>query len=137
MTFEDSLQDVMIRERQLHTHILRSGEYLRNADRELKRQVAMLYLAIALLILFQGLFALREATQIPFSSTALISVTSILAIINCLLLIRTKKGLRQINEAWLKPDEKIALHSLRNQRNAILTRLPRSPDAQSEKALLN
>ena len=137
MTFEESLQDVTIRERQLHAHILRSADYLRKADRDLKRQVAMLYLAIALLILFQGLFALREAVQIPFTCTALITVTSILAIINCLLLIQTKRGLRQINEAWLKPEEKTALDTLQDQRNEILTRLPRSHDAPSESAELN
>jgi hypothetical protein len=137
MTFEESLQDVTIRERQLHAHILRSAEYLRQADRELKRQVTMLYLAISLLILFQGLFALREAVQIPFSCATLIAVTSILAIVNCLLLIRTKKGLRQLNEAWLKPEEKSALDSLRYQRNEILTRSPRSREALNENAELN
>ncbi len=137
MTFEESLQDVTIRERQLHTHILRSAEYLRKADLELKRQVSMLYLAIALLILFQGLFALHEAVRIPFSCTALIGVTSLLAIVNCLLLIRTKKGLRQLNEAWLNPEEKTALGALRDQRNEILTRLPRPRDARGENAELN
>jgi hypothetical protein len=137
MTFEESLQDVTIRERQLHAHILRSAEYLRKADRDLKRQVSMLYLAIALLVLFQGLFALREVALIPLSATALIAVTSLLAIINCLLLIRTKNGLRQLNEAWLKPEEKSALDSLRIQRNEILTRLPRSRDSRNENAELN
>ncbi len=137
MTFEESLQDVTIRERQLHAHILRSAEYLRQADRELKRQVSMLYLAIALLILFQGLFALREAVQIPIGCTALIAVTSLLAIINCLLLIRTKRCLNRLNEAWLKPEEKSALDSLRVQRNEILTRLPRSRDGRNQNAELN
>ena len=137
MTFEETLQDVTIRERQLHAHILRSPEYLRKADRELKRQVSMLYLAIALLILFQGLFALREAVQIPLSCTALISVTSLLAIVNCLLLIRTKHGLHRLNEAWLKPEEKIALDSLREQRNELMTRVPRSREARNGNAELN
>ncbi|HUB67790.1 MAG TPA: hypothetical protein VL981_09935 [Candidatus Methylacidiphilales bacterium] len=137
MSFEESLQDVSIRERQLHAHILRSADYLKKADRQLKRQVSTLYLAIALLILFQGLFALREAVQIPLSCTALIAVTSILAIVNCLLMIRTKNGLRELNEAWLKPEEKTALDSLRAQRNELLTRLPRSREASTENAELN
>jgi hypothetical protein len=137
MTFEESLQDVTIRERQLHTHILRSTEYLRKADRELKRRVVMLYLAIALLILFQGLFAVQEAVRIPFSCTALMTVTSLLAIINCLLLIQTKRSLHRINEAWLHPQEKTALSALRDQRNEILTRLPRSREADSKNAELN
>jgi hypothetical protein len=137
MTFEESLQDVMIRERQLHAHILRSAEYLRKADIQLKRQVTMLYLAISLLILFQGLFALREAMLIPMSCTALIGVTSLLAVINCLLLIRTKNGLRQLNEAWLKPEEKTALDSLRLQRTELLSRVPRSREADNQNAGLN
>ena len=49
MSAEESLHDVMIRERQLEAHILRSTEYLKCADRELMRQISMLYLAIALL----------------------------------------------------------------------------------------
>jgi|SRR5580658_1286661 Na+/H+ antiporter NhaD/arsenite permease-like protein len=137
MTFEESLQDVTIRERQLHAHIIRSAEYLKKADRELKRQVSTLYLAIALLILFQGLFALREAVQIPLSCTALIAVTSLLAIVNCLLMIQTKNSLRELNEAWLKPEEKVALDSLRTQRNELLTRVPRSREASNENAELN
>jgi hypothetical protein len=137
MTVEECLQDVAIRERQLHAHILASAEYLRKADLELKRQVSMLYLAIALLILFQGLFALREAVRIPLSCTTLIAVTSLLAIINCLLLIRTKKGLRRLNESWLKPEEKTALDALRDRRKEILTRLPRPRDARSRNAELN
>jgi hypothetical protein len=115
-----SLEDVMIRERQLEAHLLHSPEYLRCADRELKRQVSMLYLAIALLFVFQGLFAWRAAGQIPFSEVALISVTSFLAIINCLLLIRTKACLRRLNDAWLKPAEKTAVHALRLQRSELL-----------------
>ncbi len=56
MSAEETLHDVSIRVQQLEAFILRSPEYLKRADQELKRQVAMLYLAIALLILFQGLF---------------------------------------------------------------------------------
>ena len=56
---KESLHDVTIRVQQLETYILRSPEYVKRADQELKRQVTMLYLAIALLLVFQGLFALR------------------------------------------------------------------------------
>jgi hypothetical protein len=115
-----SLEDVMIRERQLEAHLLHSPEYLRRANGELKRQVSMLYLAIALLFVFQGLFAWRAAGQIPISEVTLISVTSFLAIINCLLLIRTKACLRRLNDAWLKPAEKTAVYALRLQRSEML-----------------
>jgi hypothetical protein len=115
-----SLEDVMIRERQLEAHLLHSPEYLRRANQELKRQVLLLYLAIALLFGFQGLFAWRTAGEIPISEVALISVTSFLAIINCLLLIRTKACLRRLNDAWLKPAEKTAVYALRLQRSEML-----------------
>ena len=115
-----SLEDVIIRERQLEAHLLHSPEYLRRASRELKRQVSMLYLAIALLFVFQSLFAWK-AGHIPISEVVLISVTSFLAIINCLLLIRTKACLRRLNDAWLKPAEKTAVYALRLQRSELLS----------------
>ena len=127
MSAEESLHDVSIRVQQLEAYILRSPEYLRQADQELKRQVTMLYLAIALLLLFQGLFTLREAGTFPMGGMILMSVTSFLAIVNCLLLIHTKTWLHRLNEAWLGPQEKIALSSLRNQREELLTRLNNSP----------
>jgi hypothetical protein len=120
----ESLEDVTIRERQLEAHLLRSPEYLRQADQELKRQVSMLYLAIALLLVFQGLFSWRTVGQIPLAALILTSLTSLLAIGNCLLLIRTKSCLRRLNEAWLKPEERSAMHALRDQRQQILTRPP-------------
>ena len=136
MIFEESLQDVTIRERQLEAHILRSNEYLQRADQELKRQVLILYLAIALLLVFQGLFTLRAVQHMPLSCVALISVTSFLAIVNCLLLIRTKTWLHRLNETWLAPHEKEALNALKVQRHEIITRRPRSRD-KSENAELN
>ena len=87
MSAEEILHYVSIREQQLERFILRSPEYLKKADQELKRQVTMLYLAIALLILFQGLFSFSATGKLPFAAVALMSVTSILAIVNCLLLI--------------------------------------------------
>jgi hypothetical protein len=136
MSVEESLHDVTIRVQQLEAYILRSPEYLRRADQELKRQVAMLYLAIALLLVFQGLFTLRTTGELPVSGTLLTSVTSILAIVNCLLLIKTKTWLHRLNEAWLDPHEKVALTSLRFQRSEILTRMaPTPPNVQ--KAELN
>ncbi len=132
MSPEESLQDVAIRERQLEAHILRSSEYLRRADQDLKRQVTILYLAIALLVLFQGLFTFRAAHEVPLSGFALMSFTSFLAIVNCMLMIRTKTWLNRLNEAWLNPQEKVALESLKNQRYAILSRRtsdsPGTPD---------
>ncbi len=136
MSREEWLHDVTVREQQLATHILRSPEYLRRADQEMKRQVAMLYLAIALLILAQGLFAFHAVGQLPWNEVALMTVTSFLAIVNCLLLIQTKACLRRLNERWIGPQERIALRALRTQRDEILTRLPHS-DAEIESAPLN
>ena len=136
MSFEESLQDVTIRERQLEAHILRSTEYLKRADQDLKRQVFILYLAIALLIVLQALFTFRTVDQLPLSGVILISVTSFLAIVNCLLLIKTKTWLRRLNEAWLDPQERVVLEALKLQRSEILSRLPRSRNG-SENAGLN
>jgi hypothetical protein len=124
---EETLHDVEIREQQLEAFILRSPEYLKRADRELKRQVTTLYLAIALLLLFQGFFTLKVLGVLPFSEMLLVSVTSVLAIVNCLLLIKTKTWLHRLNEAWLNPQEKIAVSSLRSQRDEILTRISKAP----------
>jgi hypothetical protein len=137
MSAEETLHDVDIRAQQLESFILRSPEYLKRADQELKRQVTMLYLAIALLLVFQGLFTFREAGTLPFSGMLLMSVTSILAIVNCLLLIRTKTWLHRLNEAWLNPQEKIAITSLRAQRDQILTRLANAPAEEIANAELN
>jgi len=136
MSAEETLHDVTIREQQLEAYILRSPEYLKRADQELKRQVTMLYLAISLLIVFQGLFTLRATGSLPASGVILMSVTSFLAIVNCLLLIKTKTWLHRLNETWLGPQEKVALTSLRFQRTEILTRLTHSP-ADIQNAELN
>jgi hypothetical protein len=136
MSAEETLHDVSIRVQQLESYILRSPEYLRKADQELKRQVTMLYLAIALLLVFQGLFSLRVAASFPMGGMVLMSVTSFLAIVNCLLLIHTKTWLHRLNEKWLGPQEKIALSSLRSQREELLSRLTNSP-AEVENAGMN
>jgi len=52
----------------------------------------------------------------------------VLAIVNCLLLIRTKTWLHRLNEAWLGPQEKVAITTLRSQRKEIMTRLAADPD---------
>ena len=136
MSAEESLHDVTIRVHQLEDYILRSPEYLQRADQELKRQVTMLYLAIALLLVFQGLFTLRATGSLPVSGMILMSVTSILAIVNCLLLIKTKTWLHRLNEAWLAPQEKLALGSLKVQRREILTRVENTP-SEVQNAELN
>jgi hypothetical protein len=136
MSVQESLHDMAVRERQLEAHILRSVEYLKCADQSLKRQVSMLYLAIALLLLFQVLFSFRTVDEIPTSAIVLVSVTSILAIVNCLLLIRTKTWLQRLNEAWLDPRQKVALETLKSQRHEILSRDIRT-SSESESAELN
>ena len=136
MSAEETLHDVEIREQQLQSFILKSPEYRKRADRELKRQVTMLYLAIALLLTFQGFFTLKVLGVLPISEMMLVSVTSVLAIINCLLLIHTKTWLHRLNEAWLGPQEKVAVTTLRSQRKEIMTRLAASPD-EIESAELN
>ena len=136
MSAEETLHDVSIREQQLEDYILRSPEYLKKADQELKRQVTMLYLAIALLIFFQGLFTLNTTKNLSFSCELLMSVTSVLAIVNCLLLIRTKTCLHRLNEQWLGPQERVALTSLRSQRQDLMMQLSQSP-GEVENAALN
>ena len=137
MSAEETLHDVTIRVQQLESFILRSPEYLRRADQELKRQVAMLYLAIALLLLFQGLFTFSATAHLPMSAMVLMSVTSFLAIVNCLLLIHTKTWLHRLNEAWLGPQEKIALKSLRSQQDELQTHVATNIDAGVENAHMN
>ena len=127
MPDDDALKDLLTRTQQLEAHLLKSPEYRFRADQGLKRQVTMLYLAIALLFLFQGTFALSEARNMPLSVMALITVTSVLAIINCLLLIRTKSYLRRLNDAWLNPEERHALTKLRNQHAEMQLRSQGSP----------
>ncbi len=127
MSAEETLHDVTIRVQQLEAYMLRSPEYLRRADQELKRQVAMLYLAIALLLVFQGFFTYGAKGNLPIAGVILVSVTSVLAIVNCLLLIRTKTWMHRLNDAWLGPQERIALTSLRYQRRELETRVMEIP----------
>jgi len=115
MSNVDPLDDLTVRQRQLEKHLLRSPEYLFKADQDLKRQVAILYLAIALLFLFQGFFVLREARTMPGGLLALIVFTSALAIVNCVLLIRTKRFLHRLNEGWLEPDAKRTVDALKQE----------------------
>ena len=136
MSAEETLHDVEIREQQLQSFILKSPEYRKRADRELKRQVTMLYLAIALLLTFQGFFTLKVLGVLPISEMMLVSVTSVLAIVNCLLLIHTKTWLHRLNEAWLGPQEKIALKSLRCQQDELQTHVAHA-DAGVENAHMN
>ena len=126
MSEEETLHDVTIRVQQLESYILRSPEYLKRADQELKRQVTILYLAIALLLVFQGLFTFGASAHLPLSGVILMSVTSILAIVNCLLMIHTKKWLNRLNEAWLGPQEKVALRSLRCQLDELQTHVAKA-----------
>jgi len=137
MTFEENLQDVTIRERQLEAHILRSTEYLQHADQALKRQVSMLYLAISLLLVFQGFFTFHSIGEVPFGNVLLTGITSLLAIVNCILLIKTKTWLHRLNQAWLKPEEKVAIDTLKHQRYEIIARLPRSQGNNGKTSLLS
>lgn len=123
MTLEEALRDVETRENQLRLHIIRSEEYVRRFERDFKRQVLMLYLSIVLLLLFQSVFAWSFATHLKFGEMTLILTTSFLAILNCLLLINTKSWLKRINEAWIDPQEKIAMDNIRMQRREILEKL--------------
>ena len=74
MSAEETLHDVEIREQQLQSFILKSPEYRKRADRELKRQVTMLYLAIALLLTFQGFFTLKVLGVLPIVFLAEIGI---------------------------------------------------------------
>lgn len=123
VTPQEALHDVETREQQLRWHILRSEEYLERFQREFKRQVLMLYLSIVLLFLFQSLFAWNMRAHLQMNEAALILITTLLAIMNCILLIHTKSWLRRVNQAWIEPQEKIALDSIEIQKREILERL--------------
>ncbi|PAW77801.1 MAG: hypothetical protein B9S32_09360 [Verrucomicrobia bacterium Tous-C9LFEB] len=127
MTLEEALRDVETRENQLRLHIIRSEEYVRRFERDFKRQVFMLYLAIVLLLLFQSLFAISIAGHLKFGEMALVLTTSFLAIMNCVLLINTKSWLKRINESWIEPQEKTALDMIRMQRREIMEKIVTSP----------
>jgi len=135
MSVNESLQDVAVRERQLEEHILRSTEYLFRADQNLKRLVSTLYLAIALLLLFQVLFTFRTVDEIPHSASLLMAVTSLLAIANCVLLIQTKQWLQRLNAAWLDPQQRVALDSLKNERQELISRMVRTTDPSASAEL--
>jgi hypothetical protein len=119
---DKALRDLIVRTQQLETHLLRSPEYVFKADQGLKRQVTMLYLAIALLFLFEGFFVLLEARHMPGWLLGLILFTSVLAIINCVLLIRTKQCLHRLNAGWLAPEAKKALETLRREHAELQSR---------------
>ena len=115
MPDDETLHDLSVRTYQLETHLLQSPEYRFKADQDLKRQVTMLYLAIALLFIFEGFFIGKEAGHMPSWLLALIIFTSLLAIVNCVLLIRTKHCLHRLNAGWLNPEAKKALEALRRE----------------------
>ena len=116
MTAHDPITDLDKRQRELEAHLLRSQDYLYRADQTLKRQTAMLYLGIALLFSFQVAFTVSNAEGLPLHLWALITLTSALAVFNCVLLIRTKRCLRCLNQSWLRPHEKSALEALEEER---------------------
>jgi Flp pilus assembly protein TadB len=112
---DEALRDLTVRTRQLEAHLLGSPEYLARGQRGLRRQVGMLYLAIALLFVFEGFFVLLEGHHMPAWLLALIIFTSLLAIVNCVLLIHTRRCLHDLNERWLTSDVKKRLETLRRE----------------------
>ncbi|MEM1058299.1 MAG: hypothetical protein AAGK14_03545 [Verrucomicrobiota bacterium] len=122
MDAETAWKDLTTRETQLRLHIIRSEEYLRHFDRDYKRQVFMLYLSIMLLLLFQSWFLYRTVGLTQWEIAMCVAGVGVLAILNCLLLIRTKMFLRRVNEAWIAPQEKIALDNLREERRQLTAR---------------
>ncbi len=123
MDLQTAWQDLETRENQLRLHIIRSEEYLRHFDRDFKRQVLMLYLCIALILLFQSWFFYQSALYSRWDIALFVLGISVLAISNCVLLIRTKLFLNRVNEAWIEPQEQIALNNLRNERHELLQKM--------------
>jgi len=120
MNSDPTPQDVAIRMRQLESHLLRSPAYQQQADRHFKRHVVTLYLAVALLLLFQGLFAVGLRENLPLLVVSLTTVTALLGIANCVLMIHARRWLQQVNEQWLQPEERRALIDLRRQGHDVL-----------------
>jgi len=82
MSAEETLHDVTIRVQQLESFILRSPEYLKRADQELKRQVTMLYLAIALLccLLCRRLFRTASIFAAAYAATMALAFAAFAAL---------------------------------------------------------
>lgn len=123
MDLKTAWQDLETRENQLRLHIIRSEEYLRQFDRDFKRQVLMLYVCIALILLFQSWFFYQSAAYSRWEIALFVLGISALAIGNCVLLIRTKLFLNRVNEAWIEPQEQIALNNLRSERHELLQKM--------------
>lgn len=123
MDLQTAWQDLETRENQLRLHIIRSEEYLRQFDRDFKRQVLMLYVCIALILLFQSWFLYQSAAYSRWEIALFVFGVSVLAIGNCVLLIRTKLFLNRVNEAWIEPQEQIALNNLRTERHELLQKM--------------
>jgi len=56
--------------------------------------------------------------------------------VNCLLMIKTKTWLNRMNEKWLGPQERVALTSLRSQRQELMMQMNQLP-GEVENATLN
>ena len=83
----------------------------------------LLYVSIALLLLFQSWFVYNVIGRSPWEVVVCVMGISFLAVVNCALMIRTKSFLKRINEAWIAPQEKIALDNVRDERQELREKL--------------
>jgi hypothetical protein len=118
---DEALKDLAVRMRQLEAHLLRSPEYLARASRKVKWLLILLGVAVVLFF-FEGIFCLREAR--PASPVVLgsIDVTSFVAIVSCVLILRARRCFRHLNEKWLHSEARKTLETLRQQRAEIQSR---------------
>ena len=137
MSAEETLHDVNIREQQLEAFILHSPEYLQARRPGIEAAGLDALSGHRAFADLPGLLHLKAPACFRCSEMMLVSVTSLLAIINCLLLIQTKTWLHRLNEAWLGPQEKVAITSLRSQRQEIMTRMASAPSEETANAALN
>ncbi|PTY03959.1 hypothetical protein DB346_02690 [Verrucomicrobia bacterium LW23] len=125
MNIDEALRDLDVRENQLRSHILQSSEYRNRFNRDIKRQILMLYISILIVMAFQSMYAWYSGTILEFREALMLGSCMFFTILNCVILIRTKSYLNTINDMWINPQEKTALEIIRIQRIELQERAKR------------
>jgi len=115
MSDDEALHDLAVRARQLEAHLLRSPEYLLKVGRQAKWLGGALFVILVLLVA-EEFFYLRESKSASSFVLGSIDVTLFAAFTTGVLLIRTHRCRRHLNERWLNPEAKKTLDALRRER---------------------
>ncbi|HSI84283.1 MAG: hypothetical protein ACAI35_16215 [Candidatus Methylacidiphilales bacterium] len=125
MNIEEALRDLDTRENQLKNHILASNEYRGRFERDIKRQILMLYIGIMLVIFYQSAYAWYSGSVLQVREALMLGTCIFLSILNLMIMIRTKGYLKNVNDMWIDPQEKTALEIIRIQRMELQERAKR------------